>query len=134
MIISVLIPPQGYNIDKIRKIGSDAESKIKKFWQKVIKGEDKIKSFFFVARPKSVFMGAVADDPKNIKKLIPILKNAGKRFSGFITIVNQSSLFSRSIGERRAIDINIKGKNYETIIELSRDIFIQLRSDFRITK
>ena len=80
LIISVLIPPQGYNIDKIRKIGSDAESKIKKFWQKNYKGEDKIKSFFFVARPKSVFMGAVADDPKNIKKLIPVLKNAGKGF------------------------------------------------------
>ena len=130
LIISVLIPPQGYNIDKIRKIGSDAESKIKKFWQKSYKGEDKIKSFFFVARPKSVFMGAVADDPKNIKKLIPVLKNAGKGFPGFITIVNQSSLFSRSIGERRAIDINIRGKNYETIVELSRDIFIQLRRDF----
>ncbi len=130
LIISVLIPPQGYNIDKIKKIGSDAESKIKKYWQKNYKGEDKIKNFFFVARPKSVFMGAVADNPKNIKKLIPILKNAGKGFPGFITIVNQSSLFSRSIGERRAIDIDIKGKNYETIVELSKNIFVQLRSDF----
>ena len=72
-------------------------------------------------------MGAVADDPKNIKKLIPILKNAGKGFPGFITIVNQSSLFSRSIGERRAIDINIKGKNYETIVELSRNIMTMVK-------
>ena len=55
-------------------------------------------------------MGAVAENPKNIRKLIPELKDAGSNIPGFINIVTQSSLFSRSIGERRAIDINIQGK------------------------
>ncbi len=129
LIISVLIPPQGYNITKIKEIGKKAENKIKKFWNQDYKKDNKIKNFFFVARPKSVFMGAVAENPQKIKELIPEIKKAGEGFPGFITVVNQSSLFSRSIGERRAIDINIQGKEYESIINLSRMIFIKLKNE-----
>ncbi len=129
LIISVLIPPQGYNITKIKEIGKKAENKIKKFWNEDYKKDNKIKNFFFVARPKSVFMGAVAENPQKIKELIPEIKKAGEGFPGFITVVNQSSLFSRSIGERRAIDINIQGKEYESIINLSRMIFIKLKNE-----
>ncbi|MFL2686175.1 MAG: efflux RND transporter permease subunit [Thermodesulfobacteriota bacterium] len=130
LIISILIPPQGYNIKKIKEIGFKAESKIKKLWSNDYEGNKKISSFFFVARPKSVFMGAVAENPKNIKKLIPELKDAGSNIPGFINIVTQSSLFSRSIGERRAIDINIQGSNYNSIIEVSRILFSKLKKQF----
>ena len=130
LIISILVPPQGYNIKKIKEIGLKTESKIKKLWDSNYQGEQKISSFFFVARPKSVFMGAVAENPKNIRKLIPELKDAGSNIPGFINIVTQSSLFSRSIGERRAIDINIQGSNYDSIIDVSRILFTELKRQF----
>jgi len=130
LIISILIPPQGYNLNKIKDIGEKTEMKIKKFWQKDYDGEDKISNFFFVARPKSVFMGAVAKNPKNIKQLKNPLKAAASGFPGFINIVNQSSLFSRSIGERRSIDINIQGSDYESIVELSQIIFSKLTNEY----
>ena len=130
LIISILIPPQGYNIKKIKEIGLKAENKIRNLWGNNYEGNKKISSFFFVARPKSVFMGAVAENPKNIRKLIPELKKAGSNIPGFINIVTQSSLFSRSIGERRAIDINIKGRNYGSIIEVSRILFSKLKDQF----
>ena len=39
LIISILIPPQGYNIKKIKEIGFKAESKIKKLWSSNYEGE-----------------------------------------------------------------------------------------------
>jgi len=130
LIIAILIPPQGYNINKIKEIGIKAEKNLEKFWKTGESGKKRIANFFFVARPKSVFMGAVAENPKKIREFIPELRKAASGNPGFITIVNQSSLFSRSIGERRAVEIDIQGNNYDSILTLSRIIFAQLSASF----
>ncbi len=130
LIISILIPPQGYNIEKIKDVGKGAEKKLEKFWKNDGFKQDGIANFFFVARPSSVFMGAVASKPSSIRRFIPELRNAVSGNPGFITIVNQSSLFSRSIGERRSVEIDIQGADYDSILSLSRIIFAKLSSSF----
>ena len=131
LIISILIPPQGYNIEKIEDIGITTEKKLQKYWEDKNSSNSGIKNFFFVARPKSVFMGAVAENPNRIKDFINIMKKSISGHPGFISITNQSSLFSRAVGERRAIEIDIQGESYDSIIYISRILFSKLSSQYK---
>ena len=49
----------------------------------------KIKNFFYVARGRQVFMGAVAQDPNDIKQLIPLMQGALSKIPGMFAVVTQ---------------------------------------------
>ena len=129
LIFGIMIPPPGYSTDEFESIGKFVEGELKKYWK--AKPEDTLdgpplSNFFYVAFGQSVFMGAVARDPLRAREVVPILQRILRHVPGMIPIVKQSSLFARSAGAGRSIDVDISGPELSKLISLGQRIFGQL--------
>ena len=134
LIIGILLPPPGYNTDEFLKMGETIEAVLRPYWEVEAGSPEEaaldgpsIRNFFYVARGRSVFMGARTNQDERVKDLIPLFRRATADLPGVISIVTQSSLFQRGLGEGRNIDIEITGPEMETLIALGGQIFGQVR-------
>lgn len=129
LVFGILIPPPGYNIEEFVSIGETIEADLSPYFtanSDTEIGKDKfpkIKNFFYVARGRQVFMGAVAQDPDEIKQLIPLMQGALSKIPGMFAVVTQSSLFRSALGEGRSIKIQITGSDLEGLVGVARKIF-----------
>lgn len=130
LIFGILLPPPGYNIQEFEKIGNQIERDLRPYWEAKVGspeteklGGPPIENFFYVARGRQVFMGAVAKEPDRVRELIPVMQGTLSKIPGMIAVVTQSSLFQRGIGEGRAINIQITGPELEKLVSLGQKIF-----------
>lgn len=130
LIFGILLPPPGYNIQEFTKIGEQIEGDIRPYWEADVDSPEAeklsgppIENFFYVARGRQVFMGAVAKEPEKVKELIPVLQGTLSKIPGMIAVVTQSSLFQRGIGEGRAINIQVTGPELEKLVDLGQNLF-----------
>ena len=102
LLFGILIPPPGYNFEEYTAIGEQIEADLEPYMNgKTAAGKDlpQIKNFFYVARGKQIFMGAVAEDRKEIKELFPILQQTVSKIPGTFGVIIQPSIFNANIGE-----------------------------------
>ena len=85
-----------------------------------------IDHFFFVATPSRTFVGATSTEPERAGELIPVLSGPVFREPGTYGFVTQPSLFGRTVGGGKRIDLDIKGPDLETILEVARRTMGQL--------
>ncbi len=131
LLFGILLPPPGYNLEELTEIGKGVESDILPLIEKdgetnaLIRerGIPPVRNFFYVAVGQSVFMGIVSKVQERTRELLPIIYGTLRKIPGMIAIVQQSSLFSRGIGEGRSIEIEIKGPDLEKLINLGRQVF-----------
>jgi hydrophobic/amphiphilic exporter-1 (mainly G- bacteria), HAE1 family len=130
LVFGILLPPPGYNIGEFTTIGKEIESQLRPFWEAEPDSKESrelngppIENFFYVARGRQVFMGAIAKEPQKVKELIPVLQGILKKIPGMISIVTQTSLFRRGLGEGRSINIQITGPELEKLVSLGQKIF-----------
>ncbi len=133
LVLGILLPPPGYNLDEIQKIGKMIEKDIRPYWEK---DPDNPKAsdpegpaalnFFYVASGRQVFMGVRVREAARIREMIPIMQGALRKIPGMIAIVLQSGLFSRGIGEGRSIDVAFSGPELERLVGMGGRAFGQL--------
>jgi len=130
LVIGILLPPPGYNVEEFVKMGKVIESHLAPYWdaqpgspEEAALDGPSIMNFFYVARGRSVFMGGRVNDPMRVQELIPIFRKATADLPGVIGIITQRGLFERGLGEGRNIDIEITGPELETLVELGGQIF-----------
>jgi HAE1 family hydrophobic/amphiphilic exporter-1 len=130
LVFGMMLPPPGYNLETTTDIAEQLESSVQPLWLKP--GEDplaagadeppRIENFFFVALRSRTFMGAVSADPKRVSELIPVLQRPMFREPGTFGFVSQPSIFGRSIGGGRRIDLHISGTDLETILGVAVEV------------
>ncbi|MGI9379772.1 MAG: efflux RND transporter permease subunit [Methyloligellaceae bacterium] len=131
-VIGFVQPPEGYNLDTMESIGLKVGDATRKYWQiEAPPGEEnseerKIKRFFFVALRGRAFMGAAHVDDSKAEELIPLLQDPARQEPGVFAFLFQPSLFGRSIGSGRAIEVDISGPDLETIFGAGRQVFFRL--------
>jgi HAE1 family hydrophobic/amphiphilic exporter-1 len=110
LVIAILMPPPGYNLDHLLKMGNIVEEDLKPYWDvdltdpKIVSGEQPaIEDFFFVARSRQVFVGVRAAHPMKSAKLVPIIQQIADKVPGTILIAKQTSLFSRLMSGARSV-------------------------------
>jgi len=137
LVFGILVPPPGYNIGQFTTIGKKIEKELKPYWEAKVGSKEArklkgppIKNFFYVARGRSVFMGAIAKEPGKIRELKPVLQGVLKKIPGMIAIVNQTSIFSRGLAEGRNINIQITGPELEKLVRLGQKIFFSVMQKF----
>ncbi len=130
LLFGILLPPPGYNLTELQKIGETVEKDLLPLIEDNGKSElaEKLNlppatNFFYVARGQSVFMGIVSKIQERTRELLPYIYGVLRKIPGMIAIVQQPSLFSRNIGEGRSIEIEIKGPDLEKLIGLGRQIY-----------
>jgi HAE1 family hydrophobic/amphiphilic exporter-1 len=115
-------------------LGEDIERKLAPYWQgEAAPGAPRIKDFFFVARGRSLFLGARAVDELRAADLIPVLAQAAGSQPGVIPIVSQSSLFDSGLSGGRTIDIEITGPDLEVLVEEAQKAFGLCLAKFPMT-
>ena len=137
MVIAIMLPPPGYSLEEQKAVGLILEKELSPYWN-VKKGSKEaekldgptIKHSFYVSRGKSVFMGVLSEDPKRIKELIPVLRRVCSKIPGMITIVQQASLFERTLSGGRTIDIELTGPDLNRLISIGAQVFGQVHGIF----
>ncbi len=132
-MLAILIPPPGYNLPTLEKMGEYIGEGIKPYWgvkpgseqDKKLKGVG-IQQYFYVATRSRVIMGVKSRDPEKVRELAPVLKGILNSIPGMISIVTPASLFSREIGRGRSIDIELTGPDLAQLVQLGGRIFGQL--------
>jgi HAE1 family hydrophobic/amphiphilic exporter-1 len=134
LLLGILLPPPGYNLEEFETIGHRIESELRPYWEAAPGspeaaelGAPLIANFFYVARGRQVFMGLIAHNPNEVRALIPTVQQALGKIPGMIPIVVQASLFQRNLGEGRSIDIEITGPELEKLVQLGFKVFLDTR-------
>jgi len=133
LVLGILLPPPGYNLKEITKIGEGIEADLRPYWEKdpeAPKPEDpegpSITNFFYVASGRQVFMGLRTDDPARIREMIPVMQKTLRKVPGMIALVFQSGLFSRGLGAGRSIDVAFSGPDLNRLVGFGARAFGQL--------
>jgi HAE1 family hydrophobic/amphiphilic exporter-1 len=134
LILGILLPPPGYNLEEFKTIGRSIEADLRPLWdttpgspEAAKLGQPLIDNFFYVARGRQVFMGVIAHQPQQARSLIPVVYRTLGKIPGMIPIVIQASLFQRNLGEGRSIDIEITGPHLEKLVQLGFKAFLGSR-------
>lgn len=115
LVFAFIIPPPGVNMDIIeQEMGAVIAARMAPY----LTGEQQpaVKHYFFVAFPSGVFMGARAVDPKRVEELVPLINKTIAGFPDSIAFARKVSLFG-GFGAGRTIDINIQGRDIESILQ-----------------
>ena len=124
LVIAIMKPPPGYNVEQMIRLGESIEPDLAKYWEAEPGSEEekaldgpRLESFFFVARGTQLFMGARAADPLRASELVPIINKAARKVPGVFAFATQASLFESAISGGRSIDIEITGPDLETLVD-----------------
>jgi len=135
LVIGIILPPPGYNLDELMTLGEVAENTLIPYWDldpaaTAAEGMDypPIKDFFYVARGRQVFMGVRAIDPTQSARLIPLIQSVAGKLSGTFVVAKQSSLFERGLTAGRTIDIEITGRDLGRLVQLGGRVLGQSMS------
>ncbi|MDH4229256.1 MAG: efflux RND transporter permease subunit [Nitrospirota bacterium] len=129
LVMGILLPPPGYNVEEIVRIGNNIENDLRPLWEaeRELDGKPAIENFFYVASGRQVFMGVRTKDEKRIREIIPVMKEALGKIPGMIAIVQQSSVFARGLGSGRSVDVEFSGPELETLVALGGRTFGMMR-------
>ena len=134
VIIGLMIPPQGYNIEESHRIGTEMEKNYRLYWE-AKKGKENesgikgpaVRDFLFIGVWGQLFTIVKAKDPRRAKELIPILKKELSRVPGMIAITSQLSLFSSALRGSRGIEMHILGPDLVKLTGIAQRAFFKLR-------
>ncbi len=125
LVLGLLLPPPGYNIDQLTSMGQLAEDELREYWDinvddpDVLNGSKPVVAdFFFVARGRQVFIGVRSLDPTRAAELIPLVQRLGAKMPGTFAVAFQSSLFAQGLVAGRTIDIEITGPELTQLVRL----------------
>ena len=133
LIFGIMLPPPGYNLDTMTEIAERIEGATKPLWlppstedspeppalEGALADLPWINNFFFVAMRAQTFLGATSADSSRVRELIPVLQRPMFEEPGTFGLVSQPSLFGRSIGGGRAINLDISGADLDEILKVA---------------
>jgi HAE1 family hydrophobic/amphiphilic exporter-1 len=148
LVIAMMLPPPGYNLQQMQDMGAALEAKIKPFWdtdETVVMSTvpdprnpgamtqmpmPAIDDFFYVAYGRQLFVGLRAKDPNLAAQLVPAIMSVTTDIPGVMTMAFQMSLFEQGLTAGRNIDLEITGPDIEKLVGLGGQIFGKLPQTF----
>ncbi|MEW4562855.1 efflux RND transporter permease subunit [Bremerella sp. JC770] len=134
LVFGILLPPPGYNIDKLMTLGETVEEELRPYWDvdpddPAVQNADypAISDFFFVARGRQVFMGLRTYDDQRCGELVPLVSSVGAKLPGTFAVAKQSSLFERGLTAGRTIEIEITGPELEQLVDLGTVMLMRIK-------
>jgi HAE1 family hydrophobic/amphiphilic exporter-1 len=133
LVFGILLPPPGYNIDELLRMGDLVEQRLIPYWD-VDPGTPEAKALdapilgdcFFVARGRSVFVGLRSLEPLEAARLVPLIRRIAADLPGTFAVAKQSSLFENGIGSGRTVDIEITGPDLAKLVQLGVQVMGKL--------
>jgi len=82
-----------------------------------VDGVPALQHTFFLGDPGRIIYGAVAKDPERASELLPFVREVGASSPGVSVFASQDSMFDRSIGGARAVEVEISGSDLVSIVK-----------------
>ncbi|MBW1875265.1 MAG: efflux RND transporter permease subunit, partial [Deltaproteobacteria bacterium] len=127
LVFGILIPPPGYSIEELERTGNRLQSEMARYTGVETDGEANIRRSFFVGSPNRVFAGAVAEHNDDVGRMLDLLRRVQTKIPGMISFATQASLFGRTIGGGRVVEIDIQGPDLPTLTKVAGRLFGDLR-------
>jgi len=128
LVFGILVPPPGYSIEELEATGNRLQTFMGRYTGKETDGEPNIRRSFFVGGPDNVFAGAVAEHDEDVGRMLDLLRRTQSKIPGMISFATQASLFGRTIGGGRLIEVDIQGPDLATLTEFGGKLFGELRA------
>ncbi len=125
LAIAFILPPPGANISQVEKeLGAVVAERLAPH----LSGEKfpYVHHYFFVGWGQGVFMGVIAEDPKEIDAVLTEVRSIVAGFPDVIAFANKASLFG-GFGEGRTIDVDIQGRDLATVMEAATIGFLEVQ-------
>jgi HAE1 family hydrophobic/amphiphilic exporter-1 len=119
LVFGIMLPPPGYSPQELERIAVRVQGEMAEHTGVEKDGVPSISRTFFVGDPNQAFFGAVAEHDDEAGRLVPFVRATGSKTPGAFAFANQASLFGRSIGASRAVELDVSGSNLDEIIGLS---------------
>ncbi len=134
VIIGFMIPPQGYNVGEMTRIGDQMENSYRSYWEALPGSVEEsrldgpaVRNFLFIGSRGRLFTVVKAKDPDRAGELIPILDREFDKVPGMLSFSRQLSLFSSALSGSRGIEINFSGPDLVKLTEIARKSFYKIR-------
>ena len=133
LVIGILVPPPGYNLEHMETLGHRIEESARQYWDIDFddpKNKDlphpMISDFFYVVRGRQLFIGVRAVDPLQGHKLVNLVQEIVTGIPGTFAIVKQLSLFERGMTSGRSIDVEITGPDIRQLVDFGGRVMGQV--------
>lgn len=133
LVFGILLPPPGYNLDKLMAMGEQVEGDLRPYWDVDPESEEAqnlrypvIKDFFFVARGRQVFMGLRSMDDSRASELVPLIQEVGGKLYQTFAVAKQSSLFEQGLTAGRTVEVEITGPDLKHLVEMGGQVLGQV--------
>jgi HAE1 family hydrophobic/amphiphilic exporter-1 len=140
LVVGLLFPPPGYNLDQMAAMGRQVEARLKPYWniapgeQAALSGDrPAIADLFYVARGRNLFLGLRALDPLRAADLVPLLRAAAMDIPGVLVVASQRSLFESGLTAGRTIDIDITGPEITRLVSLGGQIMGRVMESVKVS-
>ncbi len=134
VIIGFMIPPQGYNVGEMTRIGDQMEQSYRAYWEAMPGSVEEskldgpaVRNFLFIGSRGRLFTVVKAKDPERAGELIAILDREFDKVPGMLSFSRQLSLFSSALSGSRGIDINFSGPDLVKLTDIARESFYKVR-------
>ena len=128
LVFSFINPPPGANIEFMEK---EMGQQVADVMDPYLSGEKQpqLDNYFFVAMSRGMFMGARTVDPDQTGMLVPLINQTIAGFPDTIGFAFKASLFG-GLGGGRSIDIDIQGRELESLLQAGMAGFMAVREAF----
>ncbi|MCA9692121.1 MAG: efflux RND transporter permease subunit, partial [Myxococcales bacterium] len=116
LVFGILVPPPGYSVDEMERIGQEIQGEVSRHTGAAVDGVPPISRSFFVGDPNRVIMGAVAERDEDIGGVLAYYRELEAKVPGVFSVATQASLFGRSIGGGRAVEVEVSGTDLDVIV------------------
>ena len=128
LVFGILVPPPGYSVEELEATGNRLQAFMEQYTGKETDGEPNLRRSFFVGSPDRVFAGAVAEDKNDVDRMLDLLRRTQSKIPGMISFATKASLFGRTIGGGRLIEIDIQGPDLTELTEFGGQLFGEARA------
>ncbi|MCK4775101.1 MAG: efflux RND transporter permease subunit, partial [Candidatus Krumholzibacteria bacterium] len=130
-VFGFMLPPPGYNLDEMVKLGQGIEDRLKHLWEKPAEESVELAgggldNFFYIAWGQQAFMGLRANDPRRVRELLPVANGILFTIPGAFGFANQASLFARGFAGTRSVKIDVTGPVLPKILGIAGQVFGQV--------
>jgi len=116
LVLSILIPPPGYSVDKFKEIGQSIHEDVEPYFAPEGKdGFPGIKQMFFVGADRFTLFGAISTSETRAGELIPLFSRIMNSIPGIFGVSIQAGIFEQGLGQGRTVEVNISGEDIDII-------------------
>ncbi len=133
-VFGFIQPPSGYNLDTTATITRRVEDETQPYWlvsgvdpNADIEGVPPLKHFFTIALQGRAFIGGTSADETRAAEIIPLMQNPPRSEPGTLAFMFQPSLFGRSVGGGRNINLDISGGDLKILFEVGREAYDRIQ-------